>query len=154
MQESLLVPFSASPLHMTASAMDPIECKLSRVVMSEGHDQHVVVLEEADGERRFPILIGGPEVFAIHRAVNSRPPPRPLTHELIASMLDTLNVQIERIVINDLKDGTFFGRVHLRQGDHAYDIDARPSDAIALAMMAGAPIFVAAAVLDEASSGI
>jgi len=132
--------------------MSLIECKLSRVVMSEGHEQHVVVLEEAHGERQFPILIGGPEVFAIHRAVNDRPPPRPLTHELIASMLGALDVQIERIIINDLKDGTFYGRIILRQGKRAYDIDARPSDSIALAMMVKAPIFVAETVLDEASS--
>lgn len=122
--------------------------------MSEGHEQHVVVLEEADGDRRFPILIGGPEVFAIHRAVNDRPPPRPLTHELISNILGAMDVQIERIIINDLKDGTFYGRIILRHGKRAYDIDARPSDSIALAMMAKAPIFVAEAVLAEASHEI
>jgi hypothetical protein len=131
--------------------MDLVECQLSRVVMSEGHDQHVVVLQEKDGERKFPIIIGLYEVYAIHRTLNDRPPPRPMTHELLRDILSRLGVSVQRVVINDLRQGTFFGRLILARNGETFDIDSRPSDAIAIAVQGEVPIFVAEHVLNEAS---
>ncbi len=128
-----------------------VECELARVVMSETQDTHVVTLKEKDGERTVRIWIGLWEVFAIHRTVNNEPPPRPLTHELFGSVLDALNVQIERIVISELRGRTYFGRLILRQDGQTFDIDSRPSDAIALAVQKGAPIFVDDSVLEQVS---
>ena len=134
--------------------MSLVECELVRVVMSEGHDQHVVMLKEKDGERTFPIVIGMFEVYAIHRTINERPPPRPMTHELFGSALDALGVTVERIIVNDLRDNTFYGRIILKQNGEAFELDSRPSDAIALAVQKGAPIFVEESVLARASGGL
>ena len=131
--------------------MSLVECRLAKVIMSERHDRQVVVLQEKDGERRFPIIIGFPEVYAIHRAINDEPFPRPLTHELIGSILRSMDVTLERVVVNDLRGGTFYGRLILKQNGDTYDVDSRPSDAIALAAQMGAPIFVEEHVLDKAS---
>jgi hypothetical protein len=131
--------------------MSLVECQLSRVVMSEGHDQHVVVLQEKDGDRKFPIIIGLFEVYAIHRTLNDRPPPRPMTHELLGDILRHLNVNVERVIINDLRHGTFFGRLILSREGETFDIDSRPSDAIAIAVQGEVPIFVEDHVLAEAS---
>jgi len=128
-----------------------VECQLARIVMSETQDTHVVTLKEKDGERAVSIWIGLWEVFAIHRTVNNEPPPRPLTHELFGNVLDALNVQIERIVISELRGRTYFGRLILRQDGQTFDIDSRPSDAIALAVQKGAPIFVDDSVLEQVS---
>ena len=127
-----------------------IECCLSKVVMSENHDQ-VIVLGEKGGKRLFPIVIGIFEVYAIHRFVNNESPPRPYTHELFGNVLKALNVSIERVVVNDLRDRTFYAVLVLNQDGKSAEVDCRPSDAIALAVQAGAPIFVEEAVLDKAS---
>ena len=131
--------------------MPLVECRLAKVVMSENHDRQVVILEEKDGSRKFPIIIGFFEVFAIHRFVNSEAPPRPLTHELIGNICRALGVTIERVIVNDLKDMTFYARLIMKKDGETYDVDSRPSDAIALAVQAGAPIFVEEAVIEKAS---
>ena len=128
-----------------------VECELIRVVMSESRDHQVIVLREKGGERAMPVLIGPTEARAIHRAVNSIPPPRPLTHELFGQVLDELGAKIERVVVNDLSGSTYFGRIILKVGRHTHDMDSRPSDAIALATQKGAPIFVEESVLERAS---
>jgi len=129
-----------------------VECRLAKVVMSESHDRQVIVLQEVDGARQFPIIIGFFEVFAIHRFVNNNPVPRPLTHELIGNILNGLDVSIEKVIVNELKDMTFYARLILRQDGRTFDIDSRPSDAIALAVQAGAPIFVDEDVIQKASA--
>ena len=131
--------------------MPLVECQLSKVVMSESHDRQIVVLEEKDGNRRFPIIIGFFEVFAIHRFVNDETPPRPLTHELIGNICEGLDITIDRIVVNQLKNMTFYARLILEQNGETYDVDSRPSDAIALAMQVDAPIFVEEDVIAKAS---
>ncbi len=130
--------------------MGAVECKLARIVMSETGDHQVVVLKEKDGERALPIAIGPFEVFAIHRVINDEPPPRPMTHELFGSVLDTLGVTIERVVVTELRDMVYYGMLVLRQNGNTFDVDTRPSDAIALAVQKGAPIFVDSTVLDDA----
>jgi len=131
--------------------MPPVECQLAKVVMSESHDRQIIVLQQKGGERQFPIIIGFFEVYAIHRFVHNEPLARPLTHELIGNILTSLGISVDRIVVNDLKDMTFYARIFLKQGDEIFEVDSRPSDAIAIAVQAGAPIFVEEHVLDQAS---
>jgi len=126
-----------------------VECELARVVMSETRHRQVIVLKEKSGERKMPIMIGLSEVFALHRVINEEAPPRPLTHELFGNVLDALGVTVERVVITQLVEGTYFGRLILKQNGQTYDIDSRPSDAIVLAAQKSAPIFVEEAVLEE-----
>jgi len=131
--------------------MPLIECELSRVVMSETRDRQIVVLKEKDGEREMPIVIGPFEVSAIYRVIYDQPPPRPLTHELFGTVLEALGAKIERVVICDLSDMIFYGRLILSRDGKTYDLDSRPSDAIALAVQKGAPVFVEEAVLEKVS---
>jgi bifunctional DNase/RNase len=129
-----------------------IECELARVVLSEMSTRQVVVLQEKGGDRELPILVGMFEVLAIHRTLNREPPPRPLTHELFGGLLSILDIQLQKVVINDLRDNTFYGRMFVQQNGKVYDVDSRPSDAIALAVQKRAPIFVEESVFEKADS--
>jgi bifunctional DNase/RNase len=129
-----------------------VECELTRVVLSETQSHQIIVLKERDGERAMRVAIGPPEAVAIRQAVTGERLPRPMTHELFGQVLDTLNVTVERVVINALQDRTFFGRLILDRDGVTYDIDSRPSDAIALAVQKGAPIYVEEEVLAQAST--
>jgi len=108
--------------------------------------------EEAD-DRALPIFIGTNEAQAIALALNAEaPPPRPLTHDLMKTMLESLEVSVSRVEISDLRDGTFFARIHLdKAGIEDLEFDARPSDAIALALRYDASIYVSRKVFDEAA---
>lgn len=127
----------------------PVRMELSRILIREGHESHVVELREVDGERVFPIVIGPSEAMAIERRLMGKLPPRPQTHELLASVIEHLGASVERVIINDLKDHTFFARLVLRRGDDEIDIDSRPSDAIALGVATEVPIYVAEHVLED-----
>jgi hypothetical protein len=128
--------------------------QLSRIIISEIHDQQIIYLREVDGTRQFPIVIGIYEASSIERRVKGVRTPRPLTHDLIVSVVEHLDGQLDSVVINDLRDGTYFAELRVRRGDTLIEIDARPSDAIAVAVTCDPPlpIFVAEAVLDEAAS--
>lgn len=126
-----------------------VRMELARILIRETNDTHIVELREVDGERIFPIVIGIHEAAAIERRLMGQEPPRPQTHELLASIIEHLGATVERVVINDLKDHTFFARLVLRQGDQTIDVDSRPSDAIALGVATEVPIFVEEHVLDE-----
>ena len=126
-----------------------IRMELARILIRETDDTHVVELREADGERIFPIVIGLHEAAAIERRLMGQQPPRPQTHELLAAVIEQLGWTIDRVVINDLRDHTFYARLILRQGDTEQDVDSRPSDAIALGVANDVPIYVAEHVLDE-----
>jgi len=128
-----------------------IEVELSRIIINEESDQQLIVLKERRGERSIPIVIGIVEIFAIDRRLKGHMPPRPLTHDLLASVIDALDASIEKIVINDLNDHIFYARIHLRHGEKTIEIDSRPSDAIAVGVALEAPIFVAEHVLDQAA---
>jgi bifunctional DNase/RNase len=108
--------------------------------------------EESD-DRALPIFIGTNEAQSIALALNAEnPPPRPLTHDLMKTMLESLEVSVSRVEISDLRDGTFYARIHLdKAGIEDLEFDARPSDAIALAMRYDASIFVSRKVFDEAA---
>jgi bifunctional DNase/RNase len=113
--------------------------------------QHVVILREADRERYLPIWIGSWEAQAIAMKLQGVEAERPLTHDLLVSILGETGVRVRRIIVSDLADETYRARVVLSRGEDEYDIDARPSDAIALAVRVSAPIFATDAVLDRAA---
>jgi hypothetical protein len=120
-----------------------IPVRVAGLTKDEKSGQPVVVLQEIEGERMLPIWIGEPEGRAIALELAGRRYQRPLTHDLIANLLEGLHARVSRVVICDLKETTFFANVHLDAGGGSLAIDARPSDAIALALRARAPIFVA-----------
>jgi len=126
-----------------------IRMELSRILIRETDDTHIVELREADGERVFPIVIGLNEAAAIERRLMGQEPPRPQTHELLANVIGELGYQLERVVISDLQNHTFYARLYLGNGDQVVDIDSRPSDAIALGVATDVPIFVEEHVLEE-----
>ena len=112
---------------------------------------YALILSETEGNRRLPIIIGTFEAQAIALELESIKPPRPMTHDLLKSIVESFNSKVEKVVINDLNEGTFFAQIHcVGDEDDSFDIDARPSDAIALAIRFGASIFVNTTVLDEA----
>ncbi len=128
-----------------------IEMELSRIIINETSDQQIIVLKERNGERSFPIVIGIVEIFAIDRRLKGIKPPRPMTHDLLASVIESLGAKIEKIVINDLRHHTFYAKIHLSSNGRAVEIDSRPSDAIALGVATSAPIYVADHVFDKTS---
>jgi len=107
-----------------------------------------VLLKEIDGERRLPIIIGHFEAQAIAFEIEGLRPPRPLTHELLKNIIEALDYRVESVVINELRDSTFFAKIKF-DSEEIEDIDARPSDAIAMSLKFNAPIFVAKDVMDE-----
>jgi bifunctional DNase/RNase len=110
----------------------------------------IVLLRETGGDRRMlPIFIGGPEATAIAFALEKVETPRPMTHDLLQNVLEDLGVSLERIVVTELHDSTFFAELHLVRGDDTHQVSSRPSDAIALAVRTGSPIFASEEVLDE-----
>jgi hypothetical protein len=113
--------------------------------------QHVVILRDARRERYLPIWIGPWEANAIAMRLQGVTPERPMTHDLFSQALSELGVEVKRIVVSDLADDTFRARLFLELDGKAVDIDARPSDAIALAVRSGVPIFATDAVLDRAA---
>lgn len=112
--------------------------------------QHVVILRDLGRRRYLPIWIGPWEANAIAMRLQGITPGRPLTHDLFAGVLERLGVTIREVVIADLADETFHARIHLEAGGRVQEIDSRPSDALALAVRAGAPIFAAEEVLERA----
>jgi bifunctional DNase/RNase len=129
----------------------PVQMELKRIIISEVIDHQMIWLKEVDGERVFPIVIGIFEATSIDRRVKKMHSPRPLTHDLIASVVDSLGAELQDIYINELRDHTYFAKLRIRQNGELVEIDSRPSDAIALAVTASVPIYVAEDVLTEAS---
>jgi bifunctional DNase/RNase len=123
--------------------------ELSRILIREVTDAQFIELREIGGDRTFPIVVGKPEAYAIDRRLKGIEPERPQTHELLATLIETLGGELKRISIDDLVDGTFFAKLHVQQGEVEHEIDSRPSDAIALGVAMQVPIFVEEHVLDE-----
>lgn len=128
-----------------------VEMELSRIIISEINDQQVVYLREIGGERSFPILIGIFEATSINRRLTAPPPPRPLTHDLLKSVVTDLGAELQDIVVTSMVDHTYYAvlRVKNAAGD-IVEVDSRPSDAIALAVHHDPvlPIFVDESVLE------
>lgn len=119
-----------------------IEMELSKIIIDEKRQDQIIVLKEKSGERFLPIVIGFLEANAIKMKISGLVPPRPLTHDLLKNILEALDTQVKRIVVDKLKDNTFYAKIVLKAGSGEKIIDARPSDSIALAVRVKAPIFV------------
>jgi bifunctional DNase/RNase len=126
-----------------------IAVELSRILISEFGEQQVIFLREKNGDRNFPIMIGIAEALAIDRRLKGRPTPRPMTHDLLATIIAAMGGKLLKIVINDIVDHTFIATLHIRHGSEILKIDSRPSDAIALGAAFETPIFVAEHVIDS-----
>ena len=128
-----------------------IEMQLEGVRVELPTNQPIVLLRERDGERYLPIWIGASEAAAIALSLQGVQTPRPMTHDLMKNILEDLSVAVQKIVVTELRDSTFYATIELqRNGDH-YEVSSRPSDAIALAVRTSAPIFAADDVIDESS---
>lgn len=128
-----------------------VQMELARIMISEVSDQQVIYLRQVDGERMLPILIGLFEATSIDRRVKREYPQRPLTHDLLKATVEALGGEIESIIINDLREHTYFAKLIIRQGGNLVEVDSRPSDAVALAVHyePHLPIYVDSSVLDQ-----
>jgi uncharacterized protein len=113
--------------------------------------QPIVLLKTADGNKFLPIWIGHPEAAAILMKLQSQAPPRPMTHDLLSDMLEQLEAQVVRITVTELRENTFYAQITVQQDGREIEVDSRPSDAIALAIRAEAPIFAAERVIEESA---
>jgi len=127
-----------------------IRVEIDRLAVEPRTLTHLVFLREEGGRRVLPIAIGVFEAEAIARAVGGIEFHRPLTHNLLKSVIEHLGGRLERVVVNDLREDTFYARLIIIQGKRRLSIDARPSDSICLAALTGAPIFVSAHVMAKA----
>lgn len=128
-----------------------VRVDLAQILMSDTREQQIITLRERNGPRTLQIVIGGNEASAIHRRVRGETPTRPLTHELLADVVEALGGEIEKIVISDLKDDTYFATLVIRRGTELIEIDSRPSDAIALGVAGEVPLYVNDEVLRVAA---
>ena len=120
-----------------------VEMELNKIVIDEKRHDQLIVLKEKDGERILPIVIGLAEASAIKLKISGFEPPRPLTHDLLHTTINHLEAKIDRIIIDKLEESTFHAKIVLKTANGLEKfIDARPSDSIALAVRAHAPIFV------------
>ncbi len=130
-----------------------IEVTVSKVAIDVNSKMPVIVLKEKDGDKTLPIWIGLFEAQAIALALENVKPPRPLTHDLAKSLIEKLNGRVDRVVISDLRQNTFYARILMRRNGEALQVDSRPSDAIALALRLKVPIFIDETVLDKIAVG-
>ena len=128
-----------------------VQMELSRIIISEIDDQQVVYLSEVDGDRTFPIIIGLFEATSIDRRVKHQQTPRPLTHDLLVAAVDLLGGEFQDVVISELKEHTYYAVIRVLKDGEVIEIDARPSDAIAVAVTCepNLPIYVADDVLEN-----
>ena len=127
----------------------PVHMELKRIIISEIHEQQVILLKEVEGDRSFSIMIGIFEATSIDRRVKRLPSPRPLTHDLVASVIDHLGGELRDVFVSELRDHTYYAKLRIRMNGEMVEVDSRPSDAIALAVTAKVPIYVSEDVLGE-----
>jgi len=126
-----------------------VEVRLRAVRVDLQSNTPVLLLQETDGEgRTLPIFIGTPEAAAIAYALQGVAMPRPMTHDLMKDMLTSLDVEIERVVITELQNSTYFAELRLRRGSDVTVVSSRPSDAVAVAVRTGSPLYVADELMD------
>lgn len=133
-----------------------IEMQLTRIIISEINDNQLVFLKEVGGKRQFPILIGIFEATSIDRRVKKIDRPRPLTHDLLVGAIETMGGELESVVINELSNQTYFAHLRVKHNGVLLELDARPSDAIAVAVTCDPtlPIYIKEDVLNEAMSSL
>jgi bifunctional DNase/RNase len=117
------------------------QMKVRGLMFDPYNNAYIVILRDEDNAEMLPIWVGKAEASAISFALEGVTAPRPMTHDLMKSLLDTVDAKVISVVVTDLKDNTYYAKVHLTYEDSEYTIDSRPSDAIALALRANAPIF-------------
>ena len=128
---------------------DIVAMAVAGVTLDPNTNMPIIILKAADDSVAIPIWIGLVEASAIATELEGVQLTRPMTHDLLKNLLEALGASLERVVVSDLKDNTFYARLHLKIGDQNKELDSRPSDAIALALRAGAEIFVARKVIDN-----
>ncbi|MHB1558927.1 MAG: bifunctional nuclease family protein [Isosphaeraceae bacterium] len=126
-----------------------VQMELTRIIINESSDSHIIFLKEVDGERMFPIVIGYYEATSIERRVKNVSTQRPLTHDLLANTIDLLGGDLQDIYINELREHTYFAKLRIRHEGEIIEVDSRPSDAIALAVTVDVPIYVAEDIIEE-----
>ncbi len=129
-----------------------VEMTIKGLMVDPITNMPIVILKDEEGQRVLPIWVGIFEANAIALQIENIETPRPMTHDLLRNVIDDLSAGVERIVVSDLKDNTFYALIHVRVGGEIVAIDARPSDAIALALRVRAPILVEETVIENAKS--
>ena len=129
----------------------PVRMKIKGLMVDPVSNMPIIILKDPDGAQVLPIWVGIFEANAIAMQLEKIVSPRPMTHDLLRNVIETLRARVDRVVITDLKDNTFFALIHLERNGEQVAIDARPSDAMALALRSEVPIFVEESVLDRSS---
>ena len=130
-----------------------VEMKVKGLMIDPVSNMPIIILKNPDGSTVLPIWVGIFEANAIAMQLEDVVSPRPMTHDLLKNVIEGLRANVAQVVITDLKDNTFFANIHLNQDGKEYTVDARPSDAMALALRTSAPIYVSREVLDKSESG-
>jgi bifunctional DNase/RNase len=126
-----------------------VRMDLARIIIQDNSDQQIIVLKERDGERSFPMVIGDMEAIAIDRRWKGMRYARPMTHDLMANVIERMHGELEKIVIHNLREHTFYAKLVIRAHGELVEVDSRPSDAIALGIASETPIYVEEDVLRE-----
>ena len=129
-----------------------IEMFIKGLMIDPVTNMPIVILRDEDSQRTLPIWVGPVEANAIALQIENVAPPRPMTHDLLRNMLEDLGGRLRRVIISDLKDGTFYAYLEIDRGGEILFVDSRPSDALALSIRTRAPVFVETQVLDRARS--
>ncbi len=127
-----------------------VEVRVNGIFMTQTQASGII-LKEQDGDRALPIVIGEYEAQSIALALENLKPPRPITHDLTANIMETLGIEMEQVIITELKENTYYAIIKLNYAGQIFEIDSRPSDAIALALRLDTPIFVEDVVMEQAS---
>jgi hypothetical protein len=131
--------------------MKEIEFRIKGLMMDPLTNAPIVLLQEAAGDALLPIWVGIFEANAIALQIEKVDLPRPMTHDLFKSILDHLDIEVTRVVVSELREGTFYARLFLRSGDRTIIVDSRPSDAIAIALRTDSPVFITDEVLAKSN---
>jgi len=129
-----------------------VQMNVNTILFDSRNSSYIIVLKDETGKKILPIWIGAAEGNSIALAMSNVKPARPLTHDLIVSIFDRLDVEIARVVISDLIENTFYASLYLLHNNKEFHIDSRPSDAIAIAIRIGAPVFVEEEVIAKQDS--
>ncbi len=138
--------------HEGASFGEPVEVQVEAVFAAQAGDQVQRFVLLSDGERKLPIVIGPFEAQAISLPLEGAQPDRPMTHDLVHNLLERLDARIDRVVIDDIWNTTYYAKIYIRRGKEELEIDSRPSDAIALAVRFDAPIYVADGIMQHGAA--
>ena len=126
-----------------------VKVELSKIIINETVAQQVIILKEINGERGFPIVIGMPEILALDRRLKGLKFPRPMTHDLLGNVINQMGGKVEKVVISDLNEHTFFAYIQITVNGKIEKVDCRPSDGIALGVGLKVPFFVNDRVFDK-----